>query len=86
MISGSRNIFLDSLLVELLVEDGKGDQGVGERHNLLIFHTKILLCELAREFDQDPMGPALRVPEQGYYDVTVAEVEDCLGLVSRESS
>ena len=32
------------------------------------------------------MGPALRVPEQGYYDVTVAKVEDCLGSVSRESS
>lgn len=64
----------------------KGIEGVGERHNLLIFYVEILFCEFAREFDQDPIGPALRVPEQGYYDVTVAEVEDCLGSVSRESS
>jgi hypothetical protein len=54
--------------------------------NLLIFYAKILLCELVREFDQDPIGPALRVPEQGHDNVTVAEVEDCLGSVSRESS
>jgi hypothetical protein len=39
-----------------------------------IFHTEILLCELAREFDQDPMGPAIGVSKQGHNDVTVAEV------------
>ena len=32
------------------------------------------------------MGPTLRVPEQGHNDITVAEVDDCLGSVSRESS
>ena len=54
--------------------------------NLLIFYAKILLCELAREFDQDPIRLALQVSEQGYNNVTVAKVKDCLGSVSRESS
>jgi len=54
--------------------------------NLLIFYAKILLCKLARKFDQNLMGPALQVPEQGHNDVTVAKVKDCLGSVSRESS
>jgi hypothetical protein len=54
--------------------------------NLLIFYAKILLCELAHEFDQDLIRLALRVLEQGYDDVTVAKVKDYLGSVSRESS
>ena len=32
------------------------------------------------------MGPAFGVPKQGDDDVTVTEVEQCLGSVSRESS
>jgi hypothetical protein len=54
--------------------------------NLLIFYAKILLCKLVCEFDQDLIRPALWVLEQGYDNVTVAEVEDCLRLVFRESS
>ena len=54
--------------------------------NLLIFYAKILLCKLVHEFDQDLIRPAFRVLEQGYDNVTVAEVKDCLRSVSRESS
>jgi hypothetical protein len=54
--------------------------------NLLIFYAKILLCELACEFNQDPIEPVLQVPEQGHYNVTVAEVKNCLGSVFKESS
>jgi hypothetical protein len=86
---GSGNVFLASLLVALLTGEWSR-RGLGEAErahvNLLIFYAEILLCELAREFDQDLIGPALRVPEQGHHDVTIVEVEDCLGLVSRESS
>ena len=44
------------------------------RSDLRIFGAEILLSELARELDQDPMGPATRVPEQVHSDVTIAEL------------
>jgi hypothetical protein len=86
MISGSGNVFLTSLSVTLLIGEWNRREAEKAYANLLIFYAKILLCELACEFNQDPIRPALRVPEQGYDDVTVAEVKDCLGSVSRESS
>jgi hypothetical protein len=46
----------------------------GPGSDLRIFYAEILLCELARELDQDPMGPATRVPEQVHRDVTIAEL------------
>jgi hypothetical protein len=66
MISGSGNVFLASLLVALLVgeQNKRGLEEVERVYiNLLIFYAEILLCELARELDQDPMGSALRVLE-----------------------
>ena len=89
MISSSGNVFLASLLVALLAGDWnrrRSKEAERAHVSLLIFHAKILLCELACEFDQDPIGPALWVPKQGHYNVLVAEVKDYLGLVSRESS
>ncbi len=46
------------------------------RLDLRIFGAEILLRELARELDQDPMGPAIRVPEQVYRDVPIAELQE----------
>ena len=46
--------------------EGKGDGGgtrKGPRSDLRIFCAEILLRELARELDQDPMGPATGVSE-----------------------
>jgi len=54
MISGSRNVFLASLLVALLIgeRNRRGLEEVERAHiNLLIFYAKILLCELACELD-----------------------------------
>ncbi len=54
MISGRGNVFLASLSVALLAgEWNRRGSGEAEKAhvNLLIFHAKILLCELAREFD-----------------------------------
>jgi hypothetical protein len=58
----------------------------GDRIDLRIFQAQKLLCEFAREFYHDAMGPAFWVPKQGDDDVTVTEVEKCLRSVSRESS
>jgi hypothetical protein len=66
MILGSGNVFLASLLIALLIgeRNRRGLEEVERAHiNLLIFHAEILLCELARELNQDPIGPALRVLE-----------------------
>lgn len=57
-----------------------------EGQSLRFFRAKELLRKLACKLDQDPVGPALRVPEQGHDDVAVAEVEDCLRTVPREAS
>jgi hypothetical protein len=46
----------------------------GPKSNLRIFGAEILLRELARELDQDPIGPAIRVPEQVHRDITIAEL------------
>jgi len=58
--------------------EGRGIRGgrKGPRSNLRIFSAEILLRELARELDQDPMGPAIRVPEQVHRDVTIAELQE----------
>jgi hypothetical protein len=52
----------------------RGGGRKGLRLNLRIFYAKILLCELARELNQDPIGPATRVPEQVHCNVTIAEL------------
>jgi hypothetical protein len=57
-----------------------------DSQKLLIFHAEVMLRELAHKFDQEPIGPALRVSEQGRHDVAVAEVEDRLRSVAREPS
>jgi hypothetical protein len=56
--------------------EGKGIGGgrKGLRLNLRIFNTEILLYELARELDQDLIGPVIRVPEQVYRDITITEL------------
>jgi len=60
--------------------------GKGYRENLHIFHAEILFRELACEFDQDPMGPAVGVSKQGHDDMTVAEVQERRRSISREGS
>jgi hypothetical protein len=56
------------------LEEGMGRKG--PRPDLRIFCTEILLRKLARELDQDPMGPATGVPEQVHRNVTVAELQE----------
>lgn len=55
-------------------DQGRIEDDFREWEGIRIFHAKILFRELARKFDQDPMGIALRVPKQGHNDMTVAEV------------
>ena len=38
------------------------------------FYAEKLLCELACELDQNPMGLTIRVPEQGHHNVAIAQV------------
>ena len=59
---------------------------MGDGKNLRIFQAEELLCEFAREFYYDTMGPTFWVPKQGDDDVTVTKVEKCLRSVSKESS
>lgn len=58
------------------MQEKESEGGRGSTRKL-IFYAEILLRELAREFDQDPIGRR---------DVAVAEVEDRLRSVARESS
>jgi hypothetical protein len=53
---------------------GGGDTRKGPRLDLRIFYAKILLRELARELNQDLIGPATGVPEQVHRNVTIAEL------------
>ena len=54
--------------------------------NLRILCAEELLRKLAGEFNQDPMGTAIRVPKEGHDDVSVAELEERRRAVSRKPS
>lgn len=53
---------------------------------LRIFTAKILFSEFECELQQDLVRPAFWVPKEGHPNMAVAEVEECLRPICRESS
>jgi hypothetical protein len=53
--------------------EGRGGRR-GPRLNLRLFRAEILLYELVYKLNQDLIGPAIRVLEQVYRDVPIAEL------------